>query len=588
MATEPELPVQTGNSTDRDDEREVRFPHANITAVRAIADVLKPTLGPLSRDVLVVETLATREETNEGVPPTDEYTVTSDGARIMEVLPVEHPVGDLVRHALGPHRQGETDVKGKGIFDGVTTKILFAGALLSEARKRLDEDVHPHDIVRGYQTSLELAHDDLQTRALAPSKRNDVSATDAARTVLTGNDIGGMRDELATIAATAASEIETLNDTTLDVTTIQKGKLSESRLVSGTVLDRNSIVHDEMPRRVTDASVLLFGGHDQGGLQDPDVVDSYTVETESADSVGAFEDHFASQREEFVDAIAEIGTDVVVTQQGINNQYQRLLADHGIMAIRGVNSRNLRHLSLATGATIVKDGNDVTYENLGRAGSVEERRIEQRRNRRKFRRMIVFDECATPDAVTILLRGVFGQLASQATLGVRKATKAAALATATGEYSGVVPGGGANEVAVARSIRAAARRNPTRTQLAMNSFADALESVVETLAHNAGLDPIETVANLRAAQEDNDRYGLVMPAGEIADTVEAGVVDCLQTKKDVYATATDLAMLVLRIDDAVDATFEKNPTDTGDAIYDDAAERHESYLDDTDSDTIWD
>ncbi|RDZ94236.1 thermosome, partial [Haloferax sp. Atlit-6N] len=91
-----------------------------------------------------------------------------------------------------------------------------------------------------------------------------------------------------------------------------------------------------MPRRIEDASVLLLGGHERGGLQDPDVVDSFTVDIESPETVGEFERQEAQKRRDVVDRIAETGANVVVTQMGINSHYQQLLAEHGIMAIRSV------------------------------------------------------------------------------------------------------------------------------------------------------------------------------------------------------------------------------------------------------------
>ncbi|MFC6722943.1 TCP-1/cpn60 chaperonin family protein [Halobium palmae] len=566
-------------------DRSIRFPHANITAINAIADVFRSTVGPQSLDVLVLDTPAA-EDNDTGVA-VDQYAVTGDGARLLQSLAIKHPVGELLERSIGPYRPGDTDVDGKDIYDGVSSKVVFASELLANSVDLLEQGIHPQEIISGYRSALSVLEDTFRSSTVELKADGKVSAADAARTALTGNDFGRMRDEIADLAATAAEEIAVPNERSFDVTTVRHGSIRDSRLIKGTVLDRNTVVHQEMPRRVEDANVLLLGGHDRGGLQDPDVVDDFEVELESPDTLGAFERTAAKQRRELVGQIVQAGADVVLTQMGINRHYQQLLADRGIMAIRRVHPRNLQRLSLATGATIVKHDQDIESEQLGNCGTVVEQKIEQRKHRRKHRRIVVFDECTNPDSVTMLLCGTFGQLESQAPRGVRKAVLAATQSMRDGPSEGVVPGGGATEMATARRIRRAARMQGSKSQLAMNEYASALENLVGTLAGNAGLDPLTTVTDLRVANRTNPKVGVVLPGGDVTDTLEAGVVDTVATKKNVYVSATDLAMLVLRVDDTLDATFKRETVDTGEAIYPGPAERHQEYVEDADSRTIW-
>ncbi|SEG75319.1 TCP-1/cpn60 chaperonin family protein [Halobellus limi] len=567
-------------------ESSIRFPHANITAVDAISDVFRSTVGPRSMDVLVLDTSAAGDSDDAGVA-VDEYAVTGDGARLLQSLSVEHPVGELLERSIGPYRPGDTDIDGKDVFDGVGSKVVFASELLANSLGLLERGVHPQEIVSGYRSGLAVVEETLRSASVTPETDGRVSAADAARTALTGNDFGRMREELAELAATAAREIGEPNERSFDVTTVRHGSIRDSRLIEGTVLDRNTVVHREMPRRVEDANVLLLGGHDQGGLQDPDVVDDFEVQLESPDALGAFERTAANERRELVDRIVRVGADVVLTQMGINSHYQQLLADRGIMAIRRVHPRNLQRLSLATGATVVKHNDDVGPEHLGRCGTVVEREIEQRKHRRKHRRIVVFEGCTDPDSVTMLLCGTFGQLESQAPREVRKAVLAAAQSMRDGPSEGVVPGGGATETAIARRIRQEAQTRGSKSQLAMNEYAAALEGLVKTLVENAGLDPLATVTDLRTANRTNANVGVVLPDGEITDTLEAGVVDTAATKKEVYRSGTDLATSILRVDDALDATFEGKTVDTGEAIHREPAERHREYVEDADSRTIW-
>jgi chaperonin GroEL (HSP60 family) len=582
---EPNPSAQSRRRSD-DAEHSITFPHANITAIDAISEVFRSTLGPQSMDVLLLDTPPAGAGDDTGLE-VDEYAVTGDGAHLLQSLSVKHPVGELLERSIGPYRPGDTDIEGKDIFDGVSSKVLFANALLTNSIDLLEQGVHPQEIVSGFKSSLAVVEDTLRSSSIKPEENQRIAAADAARTALTGNDFGKMRNEIADLAAAAADEIGEPNERSFDVTTVRHGSIRDSQLIAGTVLDRNTVVHQEMPRRVDDANVLLLGGHDQGGLQDPDIVDDFEVELESPETIGTFERTAAKQRREFVDQIVRTGADVVVTQMGINSHYQQLLADHGIMAVRRVHPRNLQRLSLSTGANIVKANHDVDSEYLGRCDTVVEREIEQRKHRRKHRRIVIFDGCTDPDSVTMLLCGTFGPLESQVPRQVRKAVQAAAQSARDGSSGGVVPGGGATEMAIARRIRRAAKTHDSKSQLAMNEYASALESLVETLVANSGMDPLATVADLRKANRTDSKAGVVLPEGEITDTLEAGVVDTTATKQTVYRSGTDLAALVLRIDDALDATFDGNTVDTGDAIYQEPAERHQEHVEETDSQTVW-
>lgn len=582
---EPNPSAQTRRLSG-EDERSIRFPHANITAVNAIADVFRSTVGPQSMDVLVLDTPAVGDSDDTGVA-VDEYAVTGDGAHLLRSLAIEHPIGELLERSIGPYRPGDTDIDGKDIYDGISSKVVFASELLANSVDLLERGVHPQEIIAGYRAALSVVEDTLRSSSIDPEADGRISAADAARTALTGNDFGRIENKIADLAATAAEEIGDPNERTFDITAVRYGSIRDSRLVDGVVLDRNTIVHRAMPRRIEDANVLLLGGHDRGGLQDPDVVDNFEVKLESADTLGAFERAAANNRRELVDRIVQTGADVVLTQMGINSHYQQLLADQGIMAIRRVHPRNLQRLSLATGATIVKHDQDFRPEHLGSCGSVVEREIERRKHRKKHRRMVVVEGCTNPDSVTMLLYGMFGPLKSQAPREVRKAVLAAAQSMRDGPSEGVLPGGGATEMALARQIRSAAKTRGSKSQLAMNEYASALENLIGTLVGNAGVDPLATVTDLRAANQTDPNVGVALPDGDITDTLEAGIVDTTATKKNVYRSGTDLATLVLRVDDALDATFQGETVDTGEAIYREPAERHQEYVEDTDSRTVW-
>ena len=91
---------------------------ANILAARAVADILRTSLGPKGMDKMLVS-------------PDGEVTVTNDGATILDKMEVEHQIGKL----LVELSQSQDDEIG----DGTTGVVVLAGALLSEAVKLLEK-----------------------------------------------------------------------------------------------------------------------------------------------------------------------------------------------------------------------------------------------------------------------------------------------------------------------------------------------------------------------------------------------------------------------------------------------------------------
>lgn len=567
------------------DEAHIEFPQANIAAVRVVASTLGSTLGPRPRDKLLVAEQAEDTDAAPGTRTAGDVAVASDGATILERLPIEHPVAPVLRRMIGPARPGDTGVEGEAMPDGTTTRAVLAGGLLDRAETLLERGLHPQTVAAGYETARVIA-----TEAVADATRefDELADPEAARlatatTAMTGNVAGGNRKPWARLAVEAVETVGAPTETSFDVRRTRGGSVHDTRLVQGAVLDRKSRVDETMPACVSDASVLVLDGHERGGLQDREPTGDVSLDVEAPDDVAAFTDAREQTKAAVVSGFVDLGVDVVVTRLGIDDTYRRLLADAGILAVRGASPLQLERLAGATGAHPVSDPTDVTAADLGTAGTVRERTVGSNPNRSTKRTMMVFDECPRPASVAIVLQGVSGQVADQAATAVRKGAFALGLAGGySGDRSGVVPGGGGIHVRAADAVRNAATEVDDRSQLAVEAYADSLDHVVETLARNGGLDPLSVVPELRARHHEGQAdAGLVFPAGHVADCVEAGVLDPSATVTDAYAYATDVATLLVRIDDAIDAVTTDEPTtDTDDVIYDEPAEMQAESLGD--------
>lgn len=578
--------MQSGDAAGADGEDSpISFPEANIAAVRGVTRLLETTLGPAPRDKLVVGS----DDGDPAVPDVEDHVVTSDGAAILDALPLEHPIAPIVRDIAGPRRPGDTDVVGKDIPDGVTTTLVLADALLSEARSLLDRGLSPRDVTRGFDLAGDIANDALHDAVRDPADWPGGDGLRAcARTAITGNDVGGKADTWARFAVESVRTVGAPDERSFVVRQTNDGSIDDSRLVEGAVLDANAVADYRMPETVTDADVLVIGGFDRGGLRDPEVDGRYVATPESAEDAQAFRDVFSENRAEVVECIRDVGVDVVVTRLGISPEYQALLADAGIVGVRGVSRLDIRQVASATGASLLTNPEDVSRDHLGYAGRVTEVTVGSRRDTTGTSEITVFEDCRDPDSVALLLHGVTEWWAEQATTQVRKAANAAAIAAGeTALPSGVVPGGGATHLRVARRAEEAALSEGSRAQLSVQAFADALTRVVAVLAANCGREPIDVVSSLRRAHDEGRQTtGVVSPLGETGDTWTEGVLDPAGLRFQQYQNAVEVANLILRIDDTVDATFSQEPDGPSDVTNPDAAKRHQQYVEE--NDTRWD
>jgi len=120
--------------------------------------------------------------------------------------------------------------------------------------------------------------------------------------------------------------------------------------------------------------------------------------------------------------------------------------------------------------------------------------------------------------------------------------------------SSVVSGGGAVEVELSKRLREYAKSLSGRERLAVEEFASAFDFIPTTLAENAGMDPIDVLTELRAAHDMGERNaGLNLFSGKVENSLVNGVIEPLKVKTQAIASAAEVAIMILRIDDVVAA-----------------------------------
>lgn len=515
------LPEGTNRSVGRDAQRN------NILAGKVLAETVRTTLGPKGMDKMLVDGLG-------------DIVVTNDGVTILKEMDIEHPAAKMLVEVA----KTQEDEVG----DGTTTAVIIAGELLKKSESLLDQDIHPTIIAMGYRQAAEKAQEILDDIAI--DSVDEETLIKVAMTAMTGKGTEAAREPLAKLIVDAVQKVA--EDGVVDTDNIKIEKkdgavVEDSTLVEGVIVDKER-VHPGMPSEVKDAKIAL--------VNSPLEVKETEVDAEIRITDPAQMQAFIEQEEkmvkDMVDKVAESGANVLFAQKGIDDLAQHYLSKAGILAVRRVKKSDIEKLARATGANVVTNLEDLTADDLGEAGIVEERKV-------SGEEMIFVEECSVAKSVTLFVRGSTKHIVDEI---VRAIEDAIGVVAATVEDDKVVAGGGAPEIAMAKKLKDYADSISGREQLAVNAFAEALEIVPKTLAENAGLDSIDSLVDLRAAHENSAVMGLDVFTGKVADMKEAGVIEPKRVKKQAIQSASEAAEMILRIDDVI-ASSGKGDADMG-------------------------
>jgi thermosome len=500
----------------------------NIMAAKIVAEAVRSTLGPRGMDKMLVDSLG-------------DVVITNDGATILKEMDIEHPAAKMMVEVA--------KTQDEEVGDGTTTAVVLAGELLKKAEELLDNEVHPTVIAKGYKIAAKKAEEVLQGLAVEVKEEKDLDELlkKIATTSITGKSPEGAREYLAELAVKAVKTVID-EDGKIDVENVKMekkvgGSISDSKFINGIVIDKE-VVHPGMPKRVENAKIALINS----ALEVEDTETDAKIRITSPEQLKAFLDEEERILKEMVEKIKESGANVVFCQKGIDDLAQHYLAKAGILAVRRVKKSDMEKLSRATGAKIVTKIDSISAEDLGKAELVEERKVGDDR-------MVFVEGCENPKSVTILLQGGTEHVVDELERGMNDMLHVVANVL---EEKKILPGGGAPEIELSLRLREFASTLSGREQLAAEAFAEAMEIIPKTLAENAGLDPIDAIVDLKAAHERGDKSaGLNVFTGEVVDMVKEGVIEPLRSKVQAIRSATEAAVMILRIDDVIAATTEE-------------------------------
>ena len=489
----------------------------NIEAVKRIAETVRTTLGPLGMDKMMVD-------------GGGNVIVTNDGATILREVDTAHPAAKMVVEV--------SKMQEANAYDGTTSTVVLASQLLSNSEGLFAKGLHPNVINKGYTHARNMAVEYLEGMPDAVGNHEDydmnVYLRAIARTAITGKSLEAAEDKVAelcveTIEAVGhASNVKTL--------AAPGGSLSDSYLYRGVVLNKDFIGGgDEFDNWSNEEGVdiLLLNN----GLTEAPDSPNVSVQVD-ASSYGKVQTMGRDKLLSSAKAIVSSGAKVVVLRDAAHDTAVAYLRKQGISVIQRVPESTLRRLSkeikcpihMIPDSTCSTGVGFITKENYNGVS-------------------YLFIHSSNTESTLVL----FG--ATQSTLDEvqRGFDDALGVVSLIKNGDSVRFGGGSTYLAIAMHLREQASSVGGRAQMAIESFADALEIIPATIAENAGFDALDTVLEMRHKranhQTDGKFYGPDVENGGVKSMT--GVFEPTSLIRSAISGATEVANAILRIDDVI-------------------------------------
>jgi thermosome len=515
--------------TEQKKKREAR--QANINAMLAIKEAIESTMGPKGMDKMLVDSLG-------------DITITNDGAEILDKLDIENAAA-LMMVNLAKSIDDE-------VGDGTTSAVVFTGKLLENALELIEQDIHPKPITHGFKLASDKAIQIIDEIAEKITEEDEQVLLNAAITSMNSKDIAAVKDYFAKLALKAVKYVaqnhegEKIFGKVENIKIIKApGKsLKDSELINGVYIDKER-VNSQMPEVVQNAKIAVI----RKKLEVVKGEYDSEIQISSPQDIQRFLDQENKMLKDYLKYFKDLGVNMIVNSQDISDKFGAILAKEGISAIKNLGESDLKLVLNATDATMVDDIKSLTEADLGFAEKV------------KFEKMgddnyTLFSGCKNPKAVAIVLKGGLDKIISTAEIALHDVVSIIAKIMDT---KTVVAGGGAINVEIAKRLRNYANEISGKEQLAIQSFALALEEIPATLIRNAGLDVVEKMTELKAAHKaPEDKWmGVDTIKNTIQDNMKNGIVEPAELIRHIVKSGAELSNLILRVDRIINAKGSK-------------------------------
>ena len=520
MGNAPVIILREG--TKRDKGKDAQF--NNISAATAIASAVKSSLGPRGMDKMLVDSVG-------------DVVITNDGVTILKEMDVQHPAAKMLVEVA--------KTQDAEVGDGTTTSVILAGELLKKATDLIDANVHPTIITAGYRLANDKAQEVLKNISMKVSIDDDDLLKLIAQTAMISKQVNNSKEYFSNMVVDAVKTVvdkDKDGNYTVDLKNIQTvkkagAKMEESYIVKGLIIDKEP-VQPNMPKVVEGAKIALIDAPFEVKKTEIDA----KIQITDPNQLSQFIAEEEKMLKDMVMKVKASGANVVFCQKGIDDLAQHFFAKEGIYACRRVKKSDMERLGRSTGANIINKIAEIDASDLGYADTVELKKIEDEE-------MTFIMGVKEPKTVSVLVRGGTNHVADEVERSLVDAWSVVKVAIEDGM---MVTGGGSTAMEIAMQLRDYAQTIGGREQIAIEAFASALESIPSTLAENAGLDPINIVIEMRKQHKEGKVYAGLNPyTGKVEDMKALNVIEPYRIGKQAINSATDAAVMILRIDDVI-------------------------------------
>jgi chaperonin GroEL (HSP60 family) len=537
----------------------------NLLAAKLIAEIVSNCLGPRGLEKMFTDILG-------------EVTITKDGATILRKIDVDHPAAKVLIEA--------SNAVDNEVGDGTTSVVVLAGALTKKTEELLDMGISPATIIDGYVCSLEIALEALHDLSQTCDNRDRNVMLKLALTCLQSKLLSYGDDHLGKLIVDAVSTIADFSNNAIEPDDIKieekPGNMSDTQLVRGIIIDKTIDSHS-MPKKIKNAKIMLIDDELEGKRTRREA----EIQITSPNDIQSYKQQEMQMIKSKIQHIMDSGANVVISRKGINTFAQHILSQAGIISVRRVKENDLLWLAKATGASISEklshendrhDDDKHTHNNdsnhyhhdshkhentqhhhdnslhyqhrdidikLGYAEEVYEKFVGDDK-------MVFIEGCRNPKAVTLLLRANSKETLDECHRSILDAINVLKdfITKPT-----IVAGGGSTEMVIARKVKKKAGDMADRKQIVIQKFAEALEEIPLTIARNAGMNVIDTLAELRSKHSiDDDDNAIFYGVDAIERTVDMmfpSLIEPSIVKEQIIKTAVEVTNMLIRVDDVL-------------------------------------
>ena len=512
----------------------------NLLAARLIADLVKGFLGPRGLEKMFIDILG-------------EMIVTKDGATFLRKIDVEHPAAKVIIEA--------SNAVDNAVGDGTTSVVVLAGALVEKAEDLLEMGISPAVISDGYHNALQMAIGIIRKVARNSTNYDRKIMKYLVDTCLRSKAVSHFTEEMKipSLVVDGICRVADFSKSNLDVDDIKIeekiGISSDMQLVLGTVIDK-TIDESSMPRIIENAQILLL----DNDIQDERTKTDAEIRISDPTEVTHFLDNKTRNLVEKIQWVIKSGANVIFSRGGIDPLALNHFAKNRILTVRRVKENDLSWLAKATGAKVVKDLDTISSTDFGYAAKVYEKMVCDDK-------MVFVDGCSNPKSITFLLRASSKKILDEFHRTVLDSIYV--LRNFIMEPK-IVPGGGAVEAFIAQLIKDRSNLISGKEQIVIQKFAEALEEIPLTIAKNAGMNTMDIGTRLREKvytqsllndskiwkrdyqyNNSHDWYGINAIERKIDNMMNLHVMEPLMVKEQILITATEVIILLMRVDDVL-------------------------------------